>query len=118
MFSAVFWLLEAIAAPRPWQPWRVLFRHLADDGKTALARACLQVVFVAYQAAQMIHAIVLTLVRLVMTHRKMLEWQTAATESRLAVVAATQSGLAMFVDQMIASPIAAGIALAIVVTVH
>ena len=38
------WLVEIVAGPRPWQPWRVLARDLIDDTKTALARGCVQLI--------------------------------------------------------------------------
>jgi cyclic beta-1,2-glucan synthetase len=97
--AAFLWLAEAVAGPQPWQPWRVLFRNLLDDTKTALARALLQLVFLAYHAGEMIHAIIVTLVRLIVTHRRMLEWQTAATSRRL-TDAAAQGGTRSFVEQM------------------
>ena len=114
-FSASFSFIEAIAGPRPWQPWQVMVRNLVEDATTALARACLQVVFLAYQAGQMLHAIAITLVRLAMTRRKMLEWQTAATETRWFASAARHSGLRSFAEQMTASPIVAVASLVLIV---
>jgi cyclic beta-1,2-glucan synthetase len=61
--SALLWGLETVAGPRPWQPRRVLARDVLQDTKTAGARVSLQLTFVAYQAFQMIHAIVITIVR-------------------------------------------------------
>ena len=54
----------------------------------------------------MIHAIVVTLVRLAVTHRKMLEWQTAATSAHVSD-ATRRSGLRPFVEQMLGSPVLA-----------
>jgi cyclic beta-1,2-glucan synthetase len=109
-FSPWLWTLEIVAAPRPWQPWRVLARDLLDDMATALARVSLQLSFLAYQALEMTHAIVVTSVRVAVTHRKMLEWQTAATAARQHG-AASRSGTAMFVQQMLGSPLFAAAAL-------
>ena len=103
-FSPSLWLVEAVAGPRPWQPWRVLLRNLLEDTKTALARAWLQLTFLAYQACQMTHAIVVTLVRVAVTHRKMLEWQTAAARPQHGS-AARSSRPALFVEQMLGSPL-------------
>ena len=109
-FSPSLWLVEAIASPRPWQPLRVMVRHLVEDTKTAFARAGLQLTFLAYQAYQMTDAIVVTLVRVAVTHRKMLEWQPAART----IGAGTRSSTRMFFEQMLGSPLFAAGTLLIV----
>ena len=111
--SALLWGLEIVAGPRPWQPWRVLVRDLLEDTKTAVARVSLQLTFVAYQAVQMIHAIIITIVRIAVTHRKMLEWQTAASAARQHGSAA-RSNVRLFVDEMAGSPLFALISLFLV----
>ena len=111
-FSPSLWLVEAVAGPRPWQPWRVMLRNLVDDVKTALARAGLQLIFLAYQAAEMTHAIIVTLVRVIFTHRRMLEWQPAATTARITSFA--RAGAQAFVEQMLSSPAFAAITLVLV----
>src|SRR6185436_18159644 len=111
-FSPSLWLVEAVASPRPWQPWRVMLRNLVDDTRTALARAGLQLIFLAYQAAEMAHAVVVTLVRVVFTHRKMLEWQPAAATARAA--GGSTRGPRAFVEQMLASPALAALTLIVV----
>ena len=58
----------------------------------------------------MTHAIVVTLVRVAVTRRKMLEWQTAATSRQLTDPAA-RAGVRLFVEQMVASPLFAVAAL-------
>ena len=113
VFSPSLWLVEAVAGPRPWQPWRVMLRDLIEDTKTALARAGLQLIFLAYQAAEMTHAVLITLVRVVFTHRKMLEWQPAATTARLTGFA-SRLGAQAFVEQMLSSPVFAAFALFVV----
>ena len=102
-FSPSLWLVEAVATPRAWQPWRVVLRNLVDDTKTAMARAGLQLIFLAYQACEMAHAIFITIVRVMFTHRKMLEWQPAATTARVTGLA-SQLGPQAFLEQMISSP--------------
>ncbi len=62
-FSPALSLVEAVAAFRPSQPWRALLRNLVEDMKTALARASLQLTFLACQACEMTHAIMVTIVR-------------------------------------------------------
>ena len=102
-FSPSLWLVEAVAGPGPLQPWRVMLRNLDDDVRTALARAGLQLTFLAYHACEMTHAILVTLGRVMVTHRKMLEWQPAATVARM-TGAAARSGSRLFIEQMLASP--------------
>ena len=115
-FSPSLWLVEAAASPRPWQPWLVMGRNLLDDTKMALARGGLQLTFLAYQASEMLHAIVVTLVRLIITQRKMLEWQPAATVVRLTGFA--RGGARTFVEQMLSSPAFAAFLLIIVASAH
>ncbi|HVS16357.1 MAG TPA: glucoamylase family protein, partial [Thermoanaerobaculia bacterium] len=73
-------LLELLAGPDRHQPWRVFLHSVGDDLAVALARVGLQLVFLASQAWQMVHAITVTLVRLV-TRRRLLEWETAAASA-------------------------------------
>ncbi len=111
--SALLWGFETVAGPRPWQPWRVLARDVLQDTKTAVARVSLQLTFVAYQAFQMVHAIAITIVRIAVTHRKMLEWQTAAATARQHASAA-RSSPRLFIEEMAGSPLFALIALFLV----
>ena len=57
---------------------RAVSRVHWGDVKTDMARVTLQIVFLANTTASMLHAIALTLVRLVFTRRRLLEWETAA----------------------------------------
>jgi cyclic beta-1,2-glucan synthetase len=91
-------LLEAAAGPKPQQPGRAFRRALSEDLRTALARAVLQLVFLANQAFEMAHAIAVTLVRLGVTQRRLLEWETAAAG------AARPAGARLFLVKMVASP--------------
>ena len=69
--EAAAWLLRGRLA-------RAVSRVLWSDVKTDMARVTLQVVFLANTTFSMLHAIVLTLTRLVFTRRRLLEWETAA----------------------------------------
>ena len=62
------------AAPGAIVP--VFWRNLREDTVTALAQVALSLTFLAYHAWETAHAIVLTLVRLVVTRRRLLEWET------------------------------------------
>ncbi len=64
--------------PGPQQPLRVFLRDSGKALELAAAQVVLDVTMLAYQAAEMLLAIGLTLVRLVITQRRLLEWETAA----------------------------------------
>ena len=85
------------------QRWRVFLRTAAEDLETALARVSLQLVFLASQAADMLHAIGVTLVRLGFTHERLLEWETAAASARRVGLPRAR----VFLRRMIASPVIA-----------
>src|SRR5207245_6162152 len=70
--------------------------------------------FLAYQAYEMVHAIVLTVVRVAVTQRKLLEWETAAATTARATGLVGREGARLFVAQMAASPAIALSALALV----
>ena len=91
-------VLGALKGPRSLQPWRAFQRAVWEDIRTALARALLQLTFLANQAFEDAHAIVVTLFRLGVTQRRLLEWETAAAG------AARSSGPRAFVYKMVASP--------------
>ncbi|MBP1636180.1 MAG: glycosyltransferase 36, partial [Acidobacteria bacterium] len=72
-------LARLVTGPRRAQSIPVFLRNLRNDLATVLAQAVLTVTFLAYHAFAAAHAIALTLVRLAVTHRRLLEWETAAT---------------------------------------
>ena len=92
--SAVAWTAAALAAPLTPLAVRVteaLVRAcrgrldrvsagaLRADVRDDTARALLDVVLLAHSTHAMLHAVGLTLVRLIVTRRRLLEWETAAT---------------------------------------
>ncbi|MGH2628535.1 MAG: glucoamylase family protein, partial [Anaerolineales bacterium] len=89
-------------------------RILGEDVKTAVAQTLLQITFLAYHAYEMAHAIVLTLVRLVITQRRLLQWETAATAAARAAGLSARAGAMLFLADMAASPL---IALILLVTI-
>jgi cyclic beta-1,2-glucan synthetase len=104
---AMLRLLEVPAGPSHGQPFRVFARTVFEDLVTDLVRAAVQLIFLAQQAYQMLHAIVVTLIRLGVTHRRLLEWETsAATAQRNGTLR-----IDVFVREMAESPIIAAIAL-------
>ena len=96
-------LAEALRAPGD-EPWVVFLRERVDRVRTELARAVLRVTFLAYHAAEMVHAILLTLARLVLTQRRMLEWETAAAVAARVTGLRGRSGVLAFLLEMAASP--------------
>ncbi|MEO8358530.1 MAG: glucoamylase family protein [Vicinamibacteria bacterium] len=107
-----FW--DAMAGK--WLDAKVFFRGLFEQAGTALAQWAITLIFLAYNAAQMLHAIGLTLVRLLVTQRRLLEWETAASVAVRASGLVGLDGVRVFFAQMVASPvIALTVASAIVV---
>jgi cellobiose phosphorylase len=100
-----------LGIPRMRMPLVVFFRRLGHDLKTACAQALLELLLLAYHAWEMIHAIILTLIRLAITQRRLLEWETAASAAAKAAGLTGRSRLRTFVVEMVASPaIALGVA--------
>jgi len=109
-FPALFLAVDGLRGPRRGQSWGVFLRTASEDLKTAAARFGLQVTFVASDASQRVHAIAITLVRLGVTQRRLLEWETAAAS-------AARGGpvqLRAFLNDMMASPVLALTAFAVV----
>ncbi len=103
-----------LTGPERSQSIPVFLRNLARDAATTLAQITLSITFLAFQAFDTLHAIGLTLIRVAVTRRRMLEWETAASH---AARTAGQNGLHRFSAAMTASPlIAAGVAVAIIVS--
>ena len=92
--------LEVLRGARLGQSWPLFLRAAGEDLRTAAAQAGLQLAFMAYEAFERVHAIAVTLVRLGVTQRRLLEWETAAAS-------AARTGpprQTAFVKGMIASP--------------
>jgi cyclic beta-1,2-glucan synthetase len=106
-----------LVGPRRAQSIPVFIRNLGHDAVTALAQIVLSLTFLAFHAFDTAHAIGITLVRLVVTKRRLLEWETAA------ITAAKAAGLVgqrwrRFVADMASSPIIAAIVAIVVATVE
>ncbi len=81
----------ALLPPRPGISMRSHLQALSRDFALALSQFAFSVTFLAHQASLMIDAIARTLFRLFFTHRRLLEWVTAAQaryRSRLDIVSA------------------------------
>ena len=92
-------LAEVLAGPARAQRWSVFWRTAAENIRTAAIQCALHLTFVANQAAEMVHAIGITLVRLAITRRRLLEWETAESVARR-----ERSSRQFFFSQMVASP--------------
>jgi cyclic beta-1,2-glucan synthetase len=99
--------LGGVLQGRQGEPLGVFLRARFEALRTNLAQALVRVTFLAYHASEMVHAIVLTLSRLVLTRRRLLEWETAASVASFASGLRGVQGLRTLFVEMIASPIAA-----------
>ena len=107
-------LLQIVGARQAPQPWRVAAHILSHDGVTALAQSVAQLTFVASQAYEMANAVAVTLFRLIVTRRRLLQWETAAAATaRTAGLSPVARGRA-FLLGFAASPILGGGALALI----
>ncbi len=110
-YPVVARLVAALAGPRRGQGWRLYLREVAEEAGLAVVRAALQVTLMANEAWERAHAVLVTLVRVSITRRRLLEWETTAAQ-------AMRSGvprLRTFVADMAASPAIAVAAFAAVV---
>ena len=109
-------LLQLLSGPARLESGTVFLRATIEDLNTDVARFSLQIAFLANQAYEMLHAIAVTLVRLGITKRRLLEWETAAASAHRG----GPPRLRVFVKDMIASPIVAagGLALVILLRPH
>ena len=109
-------IAQMIVGPRKAQSFPVFWRNVRSDTATALAQVVMGLTFLAYHAWDTAHAIVLTLVRLTITRRRLLEWETAAAAAARAAGIVGGRALLRFVADMVASPIIA-VVVALVVSV-
>jgi cyclic beta-1,2-glucan synthetase len=97
-----------VVGPRRAQSIPVFLANLRRDAATALVQVALSLTFLAFHAYDTVRAIVVTLVRLTVTRRHLLEWETAATAARTAGLAGHRR-LRRFVAEMASSPIIAAV---------
>jgi cyclic beta-1,2-glucan synthetase len=97
-------LWRGLKGPAEHQPWGVFLRDLREEAASAAAQVLLELALLAYHAYEMVHAIVLTLVRLILTQRMLLEWETAATAAARSAGLTGRQRLRAFANGMWASP--------------
>jgi cyclic beta-1,2-glucan synthetase len=100
-------LVHLAGGPRPQQPLGVFLHDVWAELETAGAQVLLEIMLLPYHAYEMLHAIVLTLVRMVITQRRLLEWETAAATAARAAGLLARRGPWVFVAEMWAGPVAA-----------
>src|SRR5204863_3683863 len=88
----------------------VLTRRILEVTGHAITQWAITLIFLAYNAAEMLHAIGLTLVRLLVTQRRLLEWETAASVASRAAGLVGRAGVRAFFAQMVSSPLIAVVA--------
>ena len=105
-FPVLARLGQLLSGPERGQGARVYLRGAGEDLEADLARVALQLTFLAHQAWDMLHAVAVTLARLLRGQGRLLQWETAAA------VAQRHGTLAVaeFYRAMRASPIIAGVA--------
>ena len=97
-------LMHALRGPRPMQPLAVFLSDVDTEFQNAGAQVLLQITLLAYHACEMLHAIVLTLVRMLITQRRLLEWETAATTAARAAGLLASQGPRVFAVEMWTGP--------------
>jgi cyclic beta-1,2-glucan synthetase len=107
-------LLHLLGGPARLESGQSFLRAALEDLETDIARVSLQLAFLANQAYEMLHAITVTLIRLGITKRRLLEWETAAASADRAGL----PRLEVFAKEMIASPIVALGGLALVTMIR
>ncbi len=105
-------VIHLLRGPRPQQPVPIFLHDIRAELATALAQVLLQVTLLPFHAFEMIHAIALTLVRLLITQRRLLEWESAAAGAARAAGLLRNDGIRGFVGEMWAAP-ATAIAIAV-----
>ena len=100
-------LARLLVGPGRSQSLPVFWRTLRDDAAIAGGQVLLGLTLMPYQAWQATHAVVVTLVRLTVTGRRLLEWETAAVTAARSAGLVGRRGLRQFGVDMMASPIIA-----------
>ncbi len=104
-------LVHLVRGPRPQQPVGVYLHDVWTELKQAGAQVLLDLVLLPYDAFTMLNAIALTLVRMVITQRRLLEWETAAATAARATGLFSLRGARVFFLEMWAGPATAVVVL-------
>jgi len=113
-FPLVPVLSAALRGPRPDEPWPGFLRATLEEVGGVLARVALQLVLLAHHAFELSHAAAVTLVRLTITRRKLLEWEASA----VGALRGRGGAPLTFLLDMLASPLVGLAVLALVASVR
>ena len=102
-FPVALRLLAFLAGPRAGQTWGIFVRTSFEDLCADAARVLLQLTFIANQASEMLHAVGITLARLVTSQGRLLEWETSAAGAHRT----RDLSVSAFVMSMLPSPLVA-----------
>ena len=105
-FPLVDSILQIPRRSRDDEPVRVYVRGVLEEVATSLAQAFLTLALLPFHAWETVHAVGLTLVRLVVTGRRLLDWETAAAQAKQ-TAGLLAGGVRAFFAEMAASPVAA-----------
>jgi cellobiose phosphorylase len=100
-------LVHLLGGPRPQQPLGVFLHDVWAELELAGAQVLLQIVLLPYHAFEMVHAIAQSLIRMIITQRRLLEWETAAVTAARATRLLARQGPRVFIAEMWAGPAAA-----------
>jgi cyclic beta-1,2-glucan synthetase len=92
--------IENLGGPRAHQPWRIFLRVFVEDATDVASRVALQIVFLADQSYQSASAVITTLFRVLVSRRRLLEWETAAASA----ARETRSDVMTYYAAMASSP--------------
>jgi len=95
---------RALKGPAPQQPLVVFLRDVGEEFETAGAQVFLDVTLLAYHSFEMVHAIGLTLIRILFTKRRLLEWETAAAAAARSAKLTAAGRMRAFAKAMWAGP--------------
>jgi cyclic beta-1,2-glucan synthetase len=97
-------LLGLFGLPLAQQPLSVSLVTRREELGTAIAQFLVTATFLVYQASRMLHAIGVTLVRLTVTKKKLLEWETAASVAARARLCSGKKVILQFLIEVGSSP--------------
>jgi len=100
-------LLGALAGPSAQQSFRIFLRVLREDAAAQLERTALQLVLLPHQAWEALGAVSTTLLRVYVTRRRLLEWETAAASDARVTPPELRLAVRAFYKEMAVSPILA-----------
>ncbi len=98
-------LLRLLGGPPPQQPLRVFLEGVREDAALAAQQVGVTLVLLAYTTWSTLYAIAVTLFRLAITRRNLLEWQSAAAAGASAPGSRAKGTRTLFLREMAASPL-------------